>query len=88
MADDDLKRLFDAARQENAAAHTQTRRQFEETANRLSAENRRYFDIATEATKNEIRLVADTVAHVHEELKRTRTALDEKVEHTANETQP
>jgi hypothetical protein len=53
VTDDDLKRLFDSMRQENAAAHSETRR---------------HFDVLTEATRHEIRLVAESVGAVHEKL--------------------
>ncbi len=70
MTDDDLKSLFDTMRQENAATHAGTRRQFEETANRLSAENRHFFEVATEAFKHQVELIADKVIGVTEELRR------------------
>jgi hypothetical protein len=62
MTDDELNRLFDTLRHENSAAH---------------AETRRHFDVANEATRHEIRLVAESVVHVTEELQRTRTTLDQ-----------
>ena len=55
MTDDDLKRLFDSMRQENAAAHSETRR---------------HFEVLTEGTRHEIRLVAESVAGVNEKLDR------------------
>lgn len=87
MADDELKRLFGSMREENAAAHVETRRQFDESVSRLSAENRHHFDVATEATKREIQLVAEAVGHVSEGLERTRVALEEEFERTARDTQ-
>lgn len=83
MTDDDLKRQFDAMRQENAAAHAETRRDFNETANRLAAENRHFFEIATDATRHEIGLIAEKVTRLDEKLDN----LDEKIERTAAETQ-
>ncbi|HXH38374.1 MAG TPA: hypothetical protein VNN08_07080 [Thermoanaerobaculia bacterium] len=59
MTDDELKRQFEA-----------TRQQLEETANRLSAENRQYFEIATEAFKGQVHLIAEKVLGVSEELRR------------------
>jgi hypothetical protein len=47
MSDDELKSLFEGLRQENAAAHEETRHEFQETANRLSAENRQFFEVAS-----------------------------------------
>jgi hypothetical protein len=84
MTDDDLKGLFAAIRQENAVArdenaairqenaaeHAETRRQFEETVNRLSAENRQSFEVATEAFKHQVELIAEKVIGVTEELRR------------------
>ncbi|HVR43217.1 MAG TPA: hypothetical protein VMS56_07185 [Thermoanaerobaculia bacterium] len=70
-----------------AAAQAETRRHFEETAERFSAETRRLFDVAMESTKGEIRLVAESVASVGEELKETRTSLGLEIERTAAETQ-
>ncbi len=77
MTDNDLERLFGAMREQNAAAHAETRaqfeqarRQFEETANRLSAENRQYFEVAAEAFKHQVQLIAEKVIGVTEELRR------------------
>ena len=72
MIDDELKRLLDAMRQENAAAHGDTRR---------------HFDVTVERIENRFDVLAESVAHVNEELRRTRTTLDEKIERTAAETQ-
>jgi hypothetical protein len=70
MTDDDLERLFGAMRQENAAAHAETRRQFEETANHLSAEFRHFVGVEREAFKAQIQLVAEGVINVTEQLLR------------------
>ena len=43
MTDEELKRLFDVLREENAASHVETRRDFHDTADRRAAENRHYF---------------------------------------------
>jgi hypothetical protein len=72
MTDDDLKRLFESMRQENAAAH---------------AETRRHFDVVTEGTRNDIRLVAESVVLLSDKLDRTATSLDGKIDRTAAETQ-
>lgn len=62
MTDDELKGLLQALRQEtvanreqNAAAHTETRRQFDEVAARIATETRRQFDevAARIATENQ-----------------------------------
>jgi phage shock protein A len=70
MTDDELKRQFDATRQENAAAHAETRQEFKDTVDRLSAENRQYFEVATEAFKGQVQLIAEKVIGVTEELRR------------------
>jgi hypothetical protein len=61
MTDDELKRLLDA----NA---TENRRHFNETADRLSAENRQFFELATEGLRHEIQLVAEGVSDTREAL--------------------
>lgn len=73
MSDDELKKLFGALREdvtaireENAAAHAETRRDSREVA----AENRRLFEITTEGLRHEIRLVAEKVMLVDEKLDR------------------
>jgi hypothetical protein len=55
MADEDLKRLLEAMQRENLAAH---------------ADTRRHFDVVSEATRHEIRLVAESVAAVNEKVDR------------------
>ncbi len=80
MTDDELKRLLEA----NAA---ETRQHFEETADRLAEENRRYFDIAMESNKHEIRLVAEKVIRLDEKLDQKTATLEQKIEQTAAETQ-
>lgn len=80
MTDDDLKRLLEA----NAA---ETRGHFNETAGRLAAENRHYFDVAMESNKHEIGLIAEKVAQLDEKLDRKTAGLEERIERTAAETQ-
>jgi len=63
MTDDELKRLLDANAAEN-------RRHFNETAERLSTENRRFFELATEGLRHEIHLVAEGVSDTREALSR------------------
>ncbi|MFZ2493461.1 MAG: hypothetical protein WA208_18430 [Thermoanaerobaculia bacterium] len=72
MTDDDLKRLFDSMRQENAAAHSDTRR---------------HFEVVAEGTRKEIQVVAESVLLLREKLDRTATRLDENIDRTAAETQ-
>ena len=80
MTDDELKRLLEA----NAA---QLRRHFDETADRLAAENRHYFEIAMESNKHEIGLIAEKVTRLDEKLDQTSANLEQKIEQTAAETQ-
>lgn len=54
MTDEELKGLLEANAAEN-------RRHFNETADRLSAENRHFFELATEGLRQEIQLVAEGV---------------------------
>lgn len=56
MTDDDLKRLFDSMRQENTAAHSDTRR---------------HFEVLAEGTRKDIQLVAESVLRLSEKLART-----------------
>ena len=79
MTDDDLKGLFTALqrevagmREENSAAH---------------ADTRRHFEVLTEATRNDIQLVAESVVILSDKLDRTATNLDAKIDRTAAETQ-
>ena len=72
MADEELKRLLDTMRQENSAAHVDTRR---------------HFEVAMEATKHEVRLVAESVAHLNEELHRETSALRQEMSRGFAETQ-
>ena len=61
MTDDELKRLFGSMRQENAAAHSETRR---------------HFEVLTEGTRKDIQLVAESVAFLSEKLARTDEKID------------
>lgn len=56
MTDDDLKRFFESMSQENAAAHSDTRR---------------HFEVLTEGTRKDIQIVAESVLHLNEKLART-----------------
>lgn len=72
MTDDELKRLFDSMRQENAAAH---------------AETRRHFEVLTEGTQYEIRVVAASVAGVNEKLDREAGDIRDEMRRGFTETQ-
>ena len=99
--DDDLKKLLETMREENSAAHHETRAQvaaldakLDSTAERLdakidsTAENlRRHFDVTTEATNSNIRLVAESVTQLTDEMRRGFAAADKKFDTTTAETQ-
>lgn len=87
MADDELKRLFESMRQENAEAQLETRRLFDESVTRLSADTRQYFDVATEATKHEIQLVAEGVSDTREALSRESADIRNDMQRGFAETQ-
>jgi hypothetical protein len=79
MTDDELKRLFDtmrqdnhAVRQENAAAHAETRRHFEVSAERLE----KRFDT-----------LAESVIAINEKVERRIGAVEAAIERTATDTQ-
>jgi hypothetical protein len=63
MTDDELKRLLDGYSAEN-------RRHFDETAGRISAESREFFEIRIEDIRHEIQLVAEGVRATRETLAR------------------
>lgn len=48
---------------------------------------RRHFDVVTEATRGDLRLVAESVALSHERIDRSAAFVGEQVERTAVETQ-
>ena len=72
MTDDELKRLFDAVRQESAAAHAETRRHFEISAERLE----KRFDT-----------LAESVIAINEKVERRISAVEASIERTATDTQ-
>jgi hypothetical protein len=72
MTDDELRSLFDAMRQENVAAH---------------AETRHFFELTAEAMRHEIGLIAEKVTSVDEKLDRTTFRLEARIASTAAETQ-
>lgn len=86
VMDDELKRLFDAIRQDSAAL----RQEFaaDRQANAAAhAETRRHFDVVTEATRQEIRLVVEAVALVDEKLDREATEIRQEMRTGFTETQ-
>ncbi|SRR6266446_7356254 len=97
MTDEELKHLFEAMRQDtaamredNVAMHVETRATVEAMRQENAAmhvETRRHFDVAVERMEKRFDLLAESVAHVDDELHQARTSLDEKIDRTANETQ-
>ena len=68
MTDEDLKAFFEALQRENAGMR-------EENA-AAHAETRRHFDVVTEATRKDVQIVAESVALLSDKLERTATSLD------------
>jgi hypothetical protein len=102
MTDEELRQLFEAIRQENAAAHEETRRALrqeniaahEETRRALRQENagaheetRRLSNVTAEGLRQEIRLVAESVLKVDEKLDRTAEEIRSEMRHGFSETQ-
>ena len=73
MSDEELKALFEGLRQENAAAHVETRRQVVEVRQENAAahvETRRHFEVTAERLETKFDTLAETVAHLDERLTR------------------
>ena len=90
MTDEELRGLIDLlrqenaeTRQENAAAHEETRRYIDQKV----AANRDFFQVLNEATRHEIGLVAEKVVRVDEKLDNVRNELEERMERGFAETQ-
>ena len=67
-----IRQEFAGIREDNIAAHVETRR---------------YMEVLTEETRHEIRIVAEGVVHLREELTRTESRLDAKIDSSISETQ-
>lgn len=85
---DDLKELLEAMRQENAAAHAETRRQSEQAAaetrrhsEQVALETRRHFEVVAERLEAKIDTVAEGVIAANERIDR----LDAKVDALASD---
>lgn len=94
MTDDDLKRLLEAnaaeirGTVETGFAAVDTRFAGLETRiDESAAETRHQIGLAREATKHDVELVTELASQTRQELLRARTALEEKIESTAAETQ-
>lgn len=86
MDDDELKGILEALRQDSAAMREDSAVMRQENAD-AHAETRRHFDVALDAARHEIRLVAEGVAQTREALDREAGDIREDVRRTANETQ-
>jgi archaellum component FlaC len=78
---DDLKQLLEEMRPENAAAHTETRRHFEQ----IAAETRRHFDVVAERLGTRIDKVAEGIIAANERLDRLDAKVDALSSEIANE---
>jgi hypothetical protein len=101
MTDEVLKELLEAMRSENSAGHAETRRefaaalaelkrQFADTRKESAAahlETRHLFEVSVEQMKSWFNLLAEGIQTVDEKLDRRTTALDQKIDQTAAETQ-
>jgi len=72
MTDEELRQLFEGIRQENAAAHEETRR--------LS-------NVTAEGLRQEIRLVGESVLQVDKKIDRTAEEIRAEMQHGFSETQ-
>jgi hypothetical protein len=79
MTDEHLQQLFAAMQQENAAAHAETRRLFEETWS--------HFDLSTEAIEHDLDLLAEAIAALGDRISREIVRLDEKLDQRLAKTQ-
>ena len=85
--DDDLKGLFVAMREENAAAHQATRNDFHRTADRLAEETGQHFEFFAERLEKRIDLLAESVQTLNEMVHRRVGAVELAVTNSAAETQ-
>lgn len=86
MTDHELKLLFDAMRQDSAALRQEFAADRQANAS-AHAETRRHFDVVTEATRQEIRLVVEAIALVDEKLDREATEIRQEMRTGFTETQ-
>lgn len=80
MSEGDLKRLIESSAVE-------TRRAFDATAERLTAESRHFFDVSAEAVKHEVRIVAEAVGQVDGKLDREAAGIRDEMRRGFAETQ-
>jgi uncharacterized protein (UPF0335 family) len=89
---EDLKELLEAMRQENAAAHAETRRHSEQIAaetrrhsEQVAAETRRHFVVVAEHLEGKIDTVAEGVLAANERIDRLDAKVDALSSDIANE---
>jgi len=94
VSDEELKQLFEALRQENAAGHVETRQYVDRTAvetrqyiDEVNAETRRHFDVTAERLQSSIHLVAENVERVDQKLDRETAAIREEMRRGFADTQ-
>ncbi len=90
MTDEELKRLFETARQENAGAHAETRGHIDTASKRLDGridELRRHFDVVGERLESRIDALAESIAVVDEKVDRRIDDLEQRMECGFRETQ-
>jgi chromosome segregation ATPase len=94
MTDDELKGLFDALRQENAAtraenaaAHAETRDQLRAEMRATAADNRHQLAVAIEHFDQRFDLLAESIVTVDEKLDRKAASIEERMEHGFADTQ-
>jgi len=87
MTDEELRQLFEAIRQENAAAHEETRRSLRHENAAAHEETRRLSNVTAEGLRQEIRLVAESVLQVDNKLERTAEEIRGQMRQGFSETQ-
>ncbi|MGH9456145.1 MAG: hypothetical protein ACRD2J_00715 [Thermoanaerobaculia bacterium] len=80
---DDLRALLETMREENAAAHSETRRHSEETA----AGTRRHFDVTSEQMERRFDTLAEAVSQVDAKVDRHGEELRGEMRRCFSETQ-
>lgn len=86
MIDDELRRMLETMRQDIAEVRQEMGQEFVAVRQEI-AETRRHIDVAYEATHRQIVLLTEGIHSVREELGRTEKRLDDKIDHSAADTQ-
>lgn len=80
MTDEELRRLFESLREENAAGHAETRRYVDESVRQSAEETRTYVDGSVRQSAEETRNYVDE--SVRQSAEETRKYVDEKTSET------